>query len=348
MAANRQRGPGATETFRDDWRQLRAVLSDRAHLKGLARDLVEAFEENDLLTYASAVAFQALFALVPLLLAGLAVLGFFDLTSVWHDDLAPRVHDRLSDAAFTVVDRTVTTILGSQQGFWLTFGVGLALWEVSGAIRAAMGALNRIYGVEEERPLWIRFPLSFAIAAGASVVLGFAVALLQVGPELWRLTGSGLLSEYVWPASRWLLTIVLLLATVAALLRYVPTERPAASWLGIAATLSVASWIGVSLVFGWYVRTFASYGSIYGGLSVLIVLMVYVYAAALAFLVAIQVDVLVRSVRDPLRPGCLGPGASVAPCCATGSSAPGSTSSPTRLPGSSAPSPAASTSSSCG
>ena len=50
--------------------------------------------------------------------------------------------------------------------------VGLAVWEVSGAMRAIMGALNRVYGAEENRPFVRRMILSFGLALVTATALG--------------------------------------------------------------------------------------------------------------------------------------------------------------------------------
>src|SRR5687767_679658 len=54
-----------------------------------ARAVVDAFVANDLLTFASAISFQMLSSLVPLLLFAFGMLGFLQLEHVWRDQLAP-------------------------------------------------------------------------------------------------------------------------------------------------------------------------------------------------------------------------------------------------------------------
>src|SRR3954453_15367395 len=118
--------------------------------------LLRAFEENDLLTYASAISFRVLFAVVPLTLLGLGLLGAFGLTEVWSSDVAPHVKDQASGPAFQVIDDTVRKVLAEKQLFWVTAGALIAIWEVSGAMRAMMTVLSRIYGDDDERGFWPR------------------------------------------------------------------------------------------------------------------------------------------------------------------------------------------------
>ena len=99
------------------------------------------------------MAFRALFAAMPLALAFIALLGFLNLTAAWTIDIAPSVHATLGDPGFSVVDSTVQQILASRQGFWLTLGLALAVWQLSSTVRVTAGALNRLFGVENKRRL---------------------------------------------------------------------------------------------------------------------------------------------------------------------------------------------------
>lgn len=275
----------------DEWRRLRDYVGRHGPLE-LGRAVVEAFARNRLLTYASAISYQILFALVPSVLAALAVLGFLDLRGVWEDELAPRVEERVSEPMFTVIQSAADRVLDSGQGFWLTAGLALALWEISGAVRATMGALNGIYGAEEERPFLHRMALSVVLAL--VVVAGFGVGLVAIhfGPGLAELAGLG---GPVVDVLRFAVAAAVMLAVVAVLVRFGPAEAQPAPWMSVVALAVVAGWIGASLLFALYATTIASYGSLYGGLAAVIVLMTYVYLSVLVFLTGVQLDGLVRA-----------------------------------------------------
>src|SRR3954449_2125571 len=106
------------------------------------REILRGFKENDLLTYASAISFQVFFALVPLALLGLGLLGTFGLSDWWSSDAAHTVRENVSQPVYHVIDGTVRKILAHRQLFWITLGAAIAVWEVSGAMRATMQVLN--------------------------------------------------------------------------------------------------------------------------------------------------------------------------------------------------------------
>ncbi len=258
----------------------------------------KSFAENDLLSYASAIGFQVLFALIPLTLAGLALLGFLNLEEVWRSDLAPDVRERLGEDSFAVVDRTIEQILGEKRGIWLTFGLAFALWQVSGAVRATMWPLNVIYGVEEERPFVRRFLTSFALAAAIGPLVVGAALLIQLGRRLLGAVALPSALEYVLYVLRWGAAVALLATAVWLLIHFAPAKPQSFAWAGIGSVFVVVAWIVASLAFGFYATRIADYGNVFGSLASVIVLMTYIYISCVALMFGIQLDACVRQTVE--------------------------------------------------
>jgi len=255
------------------------------------RSYVEAFDEHEVLNSASAIAFQALSALIPIVLVLLAALGFFDLERVW-DDAASELRPQLSPAAFTVLDDTVRKIVTEQQPFWLTAGLAFAIWRLSSAMRAVMGALDRIYGADRERPLRERLRVSVALSLVVAGLLLGAIAAVQLGPLAVRTDGglAGAASLVV----RWAIAAALLLGAVAVTLRHAPASPQPLGWVSFGSGLAVGSWLVASAAFVLYVTEIASYGSLFGSFATLFVLLTYLYLAAIALLAGVELDAQVR------------------------------------------------------
>ncbi|MFL5827205.1 MAG: YihY/virulence factor BrkB family protein [Thermoleophilaceae bacterium] len=260
---------------------------------GGLRKLVDEFERNDLLTSASAIAFQILTTIVPFALFLVSLAGFLNLGSLWRDEIAPKLHNAVSGPAYQVINDTVTKALSSRQAFWLTFGALLALWQLSGAVRAAMGALNRVYDVRAERSWRERIAVSVAIALGQALCLIGALAVVTLTPLLYGDVGQPLGALLF--AARWGAAALLLLACVWMLVRYGPASPRPVRWVSFGSGLVVAGWVLMSIGFGVYLRAVADYGSIFGNLASLVVLLTYLYLSAIVFLGGAQIDSLVRS-----------------------------------------------------
>jgi membrane protein len=271
------------------------IASEARGVRGKLRLFVACYVEHDLLTYASAISFQIVSAIVPFLLFGFSLLGFLQLDDVWSRELAPEVKASLSPTAYAFIDNAVRTALTSKQGFWVTAGFLIALWEISGAVRAVMGALNTIYRDETKRSWGRRMLVSFAlgIAVGGCWLLAIAAVVLgtllygDVGPVL------GALLFLV----RWAIAGGLLLLAVALLLHYAPERHQPLNWVTFGSLLIMGGWLVMSLGFGFYLRDIASYNSIFGSLATVVVLIAYLYASALVFLGGVQIDAIVRDGR---------------------------------------------------
>ena len=259
------------------------------------RELHRGFEDHAVLNSASAFSFQILSALVPLVLVTLALLGFLQLDRVW-SDAAAELKPKVSGPAFQVIDDTVRNVLGSKQPFWLTLGAGLAIWRLSAAMRAVMGALDLIYGAARERPLAERLRVSITLALAVAGLVLLALAVLHLSPLLVPVDGLvlGALSIVV----RWGVAAALLLLAVGLTIRHAPASPQPLRWVSVGSALSVVSWVVCSLAFGVYITEVASYGSLFGSFATVFILLTYIYLSTIALLAGVEVDTQVRDRVD--------------------------------------------------
>jgi membrane protein len=267
--------------------------------RGAVELLHERFAEHELLTYASALAFQVLKSLIPLTLLGIALLGAVGRRDVWTKHLAPGLKSHLDPPVFRAIDFAVEKIFASNSAGLIVFSALLTVWFVSGGVRAIMGAINRIYGAHDNRPLWIRWPLSFGLAF--CVVAGVVGATLLVEAVPKQKGALGILVLAV----RWLGALVALVAATGLLVRLAPARRRPKRWASAGAVLVIATWIVTSFAFRWYVNTIANFKTAIGQLTVFIVLMAYAYASSIVLLVGIEIDELLREDASTTERGIL-------------------------------------------
>ncbi|MGI8578935.1 MAG: YihY/virulence factor BrkB family protein [Solirubrobacteraceae bacterium] len=285
MAVSAHDRPGIAEAFR----------GPRATVRAIAK----AVDEHDILTYASAIAFQILSGVVPFLLFGFALIGCLNLDDVWLNEIAPTVKQSVSPDVYKVIASAVDRVLHHQQAFWLTIGAALTLWEVSGAVRAVMGVLDRIYGVEEDRTRRRRFLVSFelSIAVGACFIL--TGAILRFAPRVLGLAHAHGIGAVAAFAVRYGLAAGVLTVAVGLLVRHAPACHQPWHWVSRGSLIIVGAWLATSTAFGFYLVHVAEYGSIFGELASVFVLLSYLYMSAVAFLLGVQFDAMTRRGGPP-------------------------------------------------
>ncbi len=264
---------------------------ERAEVLSAGRELVRSFSKRNLLTWASALSFQVVTAIVPFLLFGLALLGFLSLDNAW-TDVAKNIKPHMSGPAFQVVDDTAKKILQTKQVFWMTAGFAFAMWQVSGGIRTIMGGLALVYDVKDKRSSKERISLSLLLALTVSALVIAAMAVVWLGPLVYGDVGQPLGALFF--LLRWLIAGALLTLAVGLCVRFAPDADQPAGWASVGTTIVVLSWLLMSLLFGLYIRFVASYGSVYGNLATIVILFGYIYLSSIVFFAGAQLDAIIR------------------------------------------------------
>src|SRR5205814_2916008 len=144
----------------------------------LAQGAAAEFSRYDLLTYSSAIAFQVLYAVLPLALLALAALSLIGERTIYTHHIAPTLQRHLSHDAYGIANRTATKVMGGRALFWGTIGFLITLWGVGASLRAMMTPLNSTYGARETRS-WRRRVL-VSLAGGFAVMICILGALVVV------------------------------------------------------------------------------------------------------------------------------------------------------------------------
>lgn len=274
-----------------------AVVTSTSHrrrgrwqsLKDLVSLWVGLFREHGLLTFASAIGFQALVALVALVLLVAGVLGRIGREDVWTKDIGPQIEPKVLPQVYGGIDATLQKIFSTSSYGLIAFAALVTIWEISGAVRACMGALSRVYDTEDTRPWWIRFPISIGIAVAVTGALVGSILLATAARS--AVTGA---FSIPFAILRWVLAVALTIGAFGLLVRFAPAERRTTRWVTGGAAAVVVAWLVQSTIFWLYLRDLANYRSAAGSLLGVYFLTTYLYVAAIVLLVGIQLDELLR------------------------------------------------------
>jgi membrane protein len=263
------------------------VQSRWLSLKKIVRLWVDLFDRHSLLTYASAIALRMFIAAVACTLFALGILGASHQQELWRQTIGPQIEPRVLPDVFAGIDETVNLVFSSSTAGLLALATALAVWEVSGILRAAIGALNEIYETPEPRPFWVRFPITFGLAILVLAAMLGAIAIIWAGHAG---GGWGIAVNILrWPAA-----VALVAFAFELIVRWAPAAHRRVRWASFGSLLVVVGWIGETLIFTEYVRTVANFRTSVGSLEVFIFLATFFYIAAIILLVAMELDELVR------------------------------------------------------
>jgi membrane protein len=259
-----------------------------ASQSSLLGDLRGRLTEHRLLIYASAIAFRAIVALIPLALLGLGLLGALGLKGTWRDGIAPAIEPRVTQPVFRGIDYSAEKILSSGTAGLILFATALVVWDIAIGVNAIMDALNRIHDVEEKRSTFRRAVTAVALAVAVAICVIGAVLVVTVAPR----AGGSL--DVLLGVGRWLVAPLLLALAVGLLVHLAPAERPEPRWASAGSVLVIASWLVASVLFKLWITYVANFKSPIGSLTGLLILTTYVFVSAAIFLVGAELDELLR------------------------------------------------------
>jgi membrane protein len=267
---------------------------------------VTEFVDDEMSTYASALAYQMLFSLFPFILFLIALIGFLHLPDFF-SWLRLQSELVLPPQALEQVNPVIDQLQQSKGGL-LSVGIVIALWTASAGVRLMMSAMNAAYDVVERRPIWKRFPLSIFYTIGIAGMLLIAAALMVLGPQVmsWIAAQVGLedFIVTVWTIVRWPVVVILLMMAVALIYYVMPDVKQEFRFITPGAVLSVVVWIIASLGFGLYVKTFANYNAMYGSIGAIIVLLLYFYISAAVLLLGAEMNAVIEHMSsEGKKPG---------------------------------------------
>jgi membrane protein len=262
----------------------------RNRLRRFVKLWIDLFARHELLDHAGAIAFAVLKSLIPLTLLGLALLGALGEERVWSRTFAPAIKSSVQPPTYRAINFAVEKIFSTDSTGLIVFASLLALWYISGSVRAMMGGVNDIYETDDERSWQHRYALSFGLAA--CIAVGVIGALL-VGIVVGRAGGSEPVRVFA-QVGRWVAAVLLLGLALELLVRFAPAQPRSKKWVSAGTALVVVAWIGATLIFEQFVVHVANFKTASGSLVVFLVLIGYVYTSSIILLVGIELDELLR------------------------------------------------------
>ena len=241
------------------------------------RRIFRAFAADGCADIAASLAFYAILALLPATMVGFSILSVLG-----RDDETARI---LLDVVRAIAPGEAASGVGDflheladlrMSGFLLVFGVLLSIWSMGRYVAVLGRGMNRIYGVEEGRPLVTLKPTQLAIAVVA-ILCGVIAVLLIVGSgpvaqAVGDAFGIGEVVLFAWRIARWPLLVVLVVFVVAFLYYFTPNIRPPHfRWMSLGAAVAIAVLAIASAGFGVYIAGLSNYDRIYGSFAGVIV-----------------------------------------------------------------------------
>ncbi|WP_421121594.1 YihY/virulence factor BrkB family protein [Aquihabitans daechungensis] len=261
--------------------------------RDIAKRVVKEVRADNVPLLSAGVAFFALLALFPALVAIVSLYGLVADPSEVGRQIRDLTAALPSEARTLITDqvRQVAAQAPSSLGTTAAVGIALALWSASSGMRWLLSALSLAYDEAEERKFLRLRGIALLMTVGATTAFVTNLVLLTATSGLSEWLGLGTTGELVINVVRWPVLAVLIGAGLAVLYRYGPDRDPA-QWRWVTWGSAVATGVAVVASAGLaaYSSISGSMSKTYGSFAGIIVLMLWLMTTVFAILLGAEVN----------------------------------------------------------
>ena len=266
----------------------------------LGRRVWAGFNRDNLLGRAAELAYSFFFALFPMLIFLVGILGAIARnnpsirTGLIHA-LTSAMPGTASGLVTQVVQQTTS---GSGKGL-LSFGIVLALISASSGVTALMDTLNDAYDVKEGRSFLRYRGIATALTIGIGILIVASVVVILYGNGIVKLVAGnddiGPVAKWAWMILQWPIAILFLLLAYSLVYYYAPdVDHPAWHWITPGSAVGVLLSLVISFAFRAYIHYFNTFNQTYGSLGAVMILLLWFYVMGLAILIGGEVNSVIE------------------------------------------------------
>lgn len=248
---------------------------------------------NQVSLLAAGMAFRALLALFPALLAAVSVFGIL----ADPDDLTDQIRTWLEAVpadASRLIESELTTIAAADSrtlGFAFAASVLVSLWSASGGMYGLMQGCDAAYGVVDERPYLVKRGIALLLVLSVGTFVCAGVGALTVLPLLLDHLGLGEAAGLTIRILQWPLLAGVTVVGLGVLYRVAPRREPSSAHrFAPGVFVCVPLWLAGSWLFTFSVQRFGHFGTTYGTIAGVVVLMLWLWMSSIVVLLGATVN----------------------------------------------------------
>ena len=249
--------------------------------------------EHDILDRAAQLGFYFLLSLFPALVCITTLIGMLPLQSIM-PQLMQYVQKILPQDSLSVVEKYLQQIPQDTGSSLVSLSLVGALVTASFGMLAMIKTLNTVYGVRETRPMWKIGGIALLLTIGVAAFTITSMTLMLVGENLGQRIADAVGLQSVGTSSgtfwQWPIALLLMLLVTSLIYYWGPNIKHPWRSLLPGSVFAVVLWVIVSLGFKLYAENLMNYNLIYGSITGVIVLMIWLYISGLVLLIGGEVN----------------------------------------------------------
>lgn len=261
--------------------------------KKIAFKVKDEIGENNVSILSAGAAFYSFLAVFPAIGALVSIYGLAMDPQSLQTQLSS-LSQVMPQQAFGIIETQLEKILstpGNALSLSLVFGILLSLWSANKGTKSLFTGIDIAYDSPQKRGFIKQNALTLLFTLAAILFLILSMAVIVVFPVMVEFVSlpEPLTQLIEW--LRWVILAILLVYFLGSIYKYAPAKRSSPfKWVLPGAILATVMWLIASWGFSFYVKNFGSYGEVYGSISAVVVMLLWLFITSFIILIGAEVN----------------------------------------------------------
>jgi len=259
---------------------------------------IEGAGNHDAAQRAAGVAYYAILSTFPLILGLIAVFGFFLPSVNLQDGLLTFVGENLPGATNFLKENFVNIVrLRGPMGL---ISISILFWGASGMFSAISLAISRAWDIRRSRSFFIRKASELGMALGTWVLFLLSMGASAVTSIIKGVSNLSATNLTIINIGTRLLAFLAILAVFLLIYKLIPYTKTYWRYVWPGALLSAILFEIARTLFVFYIQHFGNYELIYGSLTSIIVLLVWIYYSSFILILGAEFTSQYSCIKNPM------------------------------------------------
>lgn len=260
--------------------------------------------DGKITTRASSLAFSFFLAIFPAILFLFTLIPYIAIDG-FQMELFELMQDIMPPQTYEEAKSTIDDILTHKQGGLLSIGfIATLLFATNGVYSIITNFSQSVHEIDF-RSFWQQYIVAVGLTIILSILLIITIVVLifteSVGNYFVKLD---LLSNYVVDliqGGRVITLIILVQTSISLLIYFGPTKKSDWHFFSPGSLLATTLIVIISFLFGYYIDNFSQYNKLYGSISTLIIIMLWIYVNSLVLIIGFELDASIAGVKKKIK-----------------------------------------------
>jgi len=254
------------------------------------KNFIDIINKPDVRVLPGTIAFFLFMSIVPIIMLGAFIFSKFSFELINVFDI---FREMIPNDVYKLLAPIISNIeFGNLSGWYIILGLVLA----SNGTHSIILASNKLYGIENKSYIYRRIKALIMILAASTVfffilfVLGFGNSILKfvLSLEIFNEIGNTIYNIFI--ILKWPIAFVVIAILIKVLYTLAPDRKIPSKYVDRGAIFTTIGWIIATAIYSYYATNVANYDLIYGSLSSIMVLLIWVYVMSYILVLGIAIN----------------------------------------------------------